>query len=74
MEKIEIRAISTRDVKIAQAGLEKIGFKTVSEGDAIDAYWVEMSAPEEYSGMKFEVDILDGLDSVGQQKKRKVVV
>lgn len=74
MEKIEIRAISTRDVKIAQAGLEKAGFKTVSEGDAIDAYWVEMSAPKEYSRMNFEVDLMDGIDSTGQQKKKRVVV
>lgn len=72
MEKIEIRAISTRDIKIAQAGLEKVGFKTIAEGDVMDAYWVEMSAPDEYSEMKFEVDLLD-VDSVGLKKKKVVV-
>lgn len=43
---IVIRSVSTVDVKIAQRALEKIGFKTVTEGDAIDAYWVRLSVPE----------------------------
>lgn len=43
---ITIRSVSTEDVKIAQIALETIGFKTIKEGDAVDAYWVTMSVPE----------------------------
>lgn len=46
---IEIRSVSTEDVKIAQKALEMIGFKTVEEGDCIDAYWVRLSVPEKFS-------------------------
>lgn len=61
-ETIHIRAISTRDVKVVQKALETIGFKTVKEGDAVDAYWVEMEIPVayEYENMKFKVNLMKG--------------
>ncbi len=46
---IEIRSTLTTDVKIAQRALETIGFKTVKEGDAVDAYWVDMTVPEKFA-------------------------
>lgn len=45
---IQIRSISTQDVKIAQRALETIGFKTIKEGDAVDAYWVDMTVPKKF--------------------------
>lgn len=47
--KIEIRSTSTQDVKIAQRALETIGFKTVTEGDSVEAYWVEMTVPKKFA-------------------------
>ena len=58
---IEIRSISTEDVKIAQKGLEMVGFKTVEEGDAIDAYWVRLSVPEKFSQGECIVRLKTGL-------------
>jgi len=48
MTVIHIRSIITEDVKIAQKALESIGFKTIKEGDASDAYWIDMSVPDKY--------------------------
>lgn len=36
------------DVKIAQKALKLIGFKTLNEEDAVDAYWIEFRVPEKY--------------------------
>src|SRR3990167_478081 len=46
---IEIRSVSTQDVKIAQRALETVGFMTVKEGDCVEAYWVELSVPEKFA-------------------------
>ena len=46
---IEIRSVSTQDVKIAQRALETIGFKTVKEGDCVEAYWVELTVPKKFA-------------------------
>ena len=46
---IEIRSVSTQDVKIAQRALETIGFKTVKEGDCVEAYWVELKVPKKFA-------------------------
>ena len=64
---IHLRAISTEDVKIAQKALESIGFKTTSEGDAVDAYWVDMCVPEEYSHI--DCVVKEGYDL----KERRIV-
>ncbi len=45
---IEIRSVSTQDVKVAQKVLESIGFKTIKEGDCCEAYWVDLEVPEKY--------------------------
>jgi hypothetical protein len=58
---IQIRSVSTKDVKIAQRALETIGFKTVKEGDAVDAYWAEMSVPEKFAHGKCNVTLLYGV-------------
>lgn len=58
---IEIRSVSTEDVKIAQKGLETIGFKTIEEGDAIDAYWVRLYVPEKFSQGECIVRLKAGL-------------
>lgn len=57
---IEIRSISTQDVKIAQRALESIGFKTIKEGDAVDAYWVDMSVPEKFAHGECKVTLKCG--------------
>jgi hypothetical protein len=58
---IQIRSISTKDVKIAQVALESIGFVTTREGDAVDAYWVEMSVPEKFAHGECKVTLLYGV-------------
>lgn len=58
---IEIRSVSTEDVKIAQKGLETIGFKIVEEGDAIDTYWVKLSVPKKFSEGECVVRLKAGL-------------
>lgn len=63
---IEIRSTITHDVKIAQAALETIGFKTLKEGDAIDAYWVEMTVPEIFAHGKCKVVI--GVEGINQKE------
>lgn len=46
---IEIRSISTEDVKIAQKALETIGFKTIEEGNCAEEYRIKLSVPEKFS-------------------------
>lgn len=58
---IEIRSVSTADVKIAQKALKTVGFQTVEEGDAIDAYWVKLSVPERFSQGECMVKLKAGL-------------
>lgn len=58
---IEIRSVSTKDVKIAQRALESIGFKTVKEGDCVEAYWVEMSVPETFAHGECKVKLSAGM-------------
>ena len=58
---IEIRSVSTEDVKIAQKALEMVRFKTIEEGDAIDAYWVRLSVPEKFSHGECTVRLRAGL-------------
>lgn len=58
---IEIRSVSTSDVKLAQKALETIGFRTIEEGDAVDAYWVRLSVPEKFSKGKCVVRLKVGM-------------
>ena len=58
---IEIRSVSTEDVKIAQKALETVGFKTIEEGDAVDAYWVRLSVSEKFSQGECTVRLKAGL-------------
>lgn len=58
---ITIRSVSTEDVLIAQAALEKLGFKTLHEMDVVDAYVVIMSVPEEHAHIEKEVTLNVGL-------------
>ena len=60
-KEIEIRSISTADVKIAQQALESIGFSIIEEGDCVEAYWVRMYVPPEFSQGKCVVKLKAGL-------------
>ncbi len=52
---IQIRSVSTQDVKIVQRALETIGFKTMREGDCAEAYWVNMTVPEKFAHREYEM-------------------
>lgn len=65
---ITIRSVSTQDVKIAQRALETVGFETMREGDAVDAYWVELSVPKKFSHGECVVSL--GID----EQKRDVTI
>ncbi len=68
-KEIEIRSVSTVDVKIAQKALEKIGFKMFDEGDCIEVYWVRMTVPEEFSHGKSTIRTNPDMNIRGNESK-----
>lgn len=65
---IEIRSVSTQDVKIAQKALESIGFKTIKEGDCCEAYWVDLEVPEKYQHI--DCVVKEGVPGMTEKERR----